>query len=226
MLKAENFLQIQTSAADISLQGGARRTPLYPFVKRGMDIVGASLIGVLVLPLLCILAIIIRMDGGKAFYCQRRLGENGKVFSIWKLRSMVPDAELCLQRYLTENPEARMEWDLSQKLRDDPRITPIGRYLRKYSIDEFPQLWNVIIGDMSLVGPRPMFPEQRALYPGTAYFHLRPGMTGLWQVSERNGSSFAEREKFDTRYAETLSLRTDLSTLLMTVAVVFRGTGC
>jgi lipopolysaccharide/colanic/teichoic acid biosynthesis glycosyltransferase len=226
MLKVENFLQLQPGPPDISSRSRTRRTPLYPFVKRGMDIAGALLIGLLVLPLLCILAAIIRMDGGKAFYCQRRLGENGKIFSIWKLRSMVPSADLWLERYLAENPEARMEWDLTQKLRNDPRITPIGHYLRKYSIDEFPQLWNVIIGDMSLVGPRPMFPEQRALYPGTAYFHLRPGMTGLWQISDRNGCSFADRAKFDTHYAETLSLSTDLTTLLMTVAVVFRGTGC
>jgi lipopolysaccharide/colanic/teichoic acid biosynthesis glycosyltransferase len=226
MLKAENFLHLQASSSDISLRDGIRRTSVYPLIKRAMDVVGASVIGLLILPLLCILAVIIRRDGGKAFYCQRRLGENGRIFSIWKLRSMVPNADLCLQRYLEENPEARVEWDLVQKLRNDPRITPIGRYLRKYSIDEFPQLLNVFTGDMSLVGPRPMFPEQRALYPGTAYFHLRPGMTGLWQVSERNGSSFADRAKFDTLYAETMSLRTDLTTLLRTVAVVFRGTGC
>jgi lipopolysaccharide/colanic/teichoic acid biosynthesis glycosyltransferase len=138
---------------------------------------------------------------------------------------MVPDADKVLDAYLEQNPEAKAEWDAHQKLTNDPRITSVGRLLRKYSIDEFPQLFNVFIGDMSLVGPRPMCPEQRAQYPGTAYFGLRPGMTGLWQISERHQTTFAERAIYDNRYAGALSLTTDLRILFMTPMVVLRGTG-
>ncbi len=126
---------------------------------------------------------------------------------------------------LAEDAAAKAEWDSTQKLRNDPRVTRIGRFIRKYSLDELPQLWNVLVGDMSLVGPRPMFPEQRSLYPGTACFDFRPGLSGLWQVSERNESSFAERAGYDNEYARTASFSTDLAILAKTLVVVLRGTG-
>ncbi|PIL21960.1 hypothetical protein P775_01855 [Puniceibacterium antarcticum] len=144
---------------------------------------------------------------------------------MWKLRSMVHDADSQLEAHLAADPLARAEWDRSQKLRHDPRITRIGRLIRKTSLDELPQLWNVFSGDMSLVGPRPMMPEQRKMYPGTAYYELRPGITGLWQVSVRNESSFAERAVFDTDYLHRVSIKTDILVLLRTVRVVFHGTG-
>ena len=113
----------------------------------------------------------------------------------------------------------------TQKLKNDPRVTKIGQLMRKASLDELPQLWNVLAGEMSLVGPRPMMPEQKNLYPGKAYYSMRPGLTGLWQVSQRNASSFASRADFDTSYAGQLSLRTDLGIIFATVGVVLRGTG-
>jgi lipopolysaccharide/colanic/teichoic acid biosynthesis glycosyltransferase len=172
-----------------------------------------------------ILAFLVSRDGHSPFYRQERLGMGGRIFSMWKLRSMVPDADARLAAYLAGDEAARREWDAYQKLTEDPRITPLGKLLRKTSLDELPQLWNVLKGDMSLVGPRPMMPQQRALYPGYAYFTMRPGVTGLWQVSDRNASTFAQRAEFDADYERKLSLATDMSVLLATVAVVLRGTG-
>lgn len=198
---------------------------LYHIAKRSFDIAVTLLAVPIALAIICVLAPIIRRDGGTIFYSQNRIGRNGRIFTIWKLRSMVPNAEERLREHLASNPLAREEWDRTQKLMRDPRITSIGRYLRKYSIDELPQLWNVLAGHMSLVGPRPMFPEQRSSYLGLAYFELLPGLTGLWQVSARNQSSFADRAIYDTRYAETMSLATDVRIIMQTILVVVRGTG-
>lgn len=209
---------------------GADFTPaypsqIYPSIKRCLDILVTLAVTPVILPLIAIMALVVRLNGGRAFYGQARLGKNGKTFTLWKLRSMQPDADKLLEAYLADNAEAREEWDRSQKLRRDPRITAIGRFLRKYSIDELPQFLNVLLGDMSLVGPRPMLPEQRPHYPDTAYFDMRPGLTGLWQISERNGCSFAKRAGHDTRYASMMSLATDLRILVITPLVILRGTG-
>lgn len=198
----------------------------YTFGKRIIDI-GLVLLGApLVIPVVALLAALIMIDGGSPFYSQPRVGRHGRVFQLWKLRSMVPNADAKLAAYLDSCPEVRAEWDRSQKLKCDPRMTSIGRYIRRYSLDELPQLWNVMIGDMSLVGPRPMMREQRLLYPGTAYFDLRPGLTGPWQISERNSCSFAGRAAYDNSYAKSVCAATDFQILLRTVGVVFRGTGC
>ncbi|MFN6978425.1 MAG: sugar transferase, partial [Gemmobacter sp.] len=118
------------------------------------------------------------------------------------------------------------EWDRTQKLRHDPRITPLGHLLRRSSLDELPQLWNVLTGDMSLIGPRPMMVDQKPLYPGRAYYALRPGISGPWQVSDRNATAFADRAGYDERYFRDLSLGTDLRLILATFGAVARGTGC
>lgn len=194
-------------------------------VKRVLDTLLILLALPFVLPLMALMALAVMTDGHSPFYRQERLGRGGRTFGLLKIRTMVPDAKAALETYLAQNPEARAEWDETQKLKNDPRITFAGRILRKTSLDELPQLWNVLKGDMSIVGPRPMMPEQRALYPGQAYFHLRPGITGSWQVSDRNEGSFAGRAKFDAEYYNNLSLATDCSILLRTVAVVVRGTG-
>ncbi|MEM7642015.1 MAG: sugar transferase [Pseudomonadota bacterium] len=182
--------------------------------------------------IILISALLVACDGHLPFYTQLRIGRSGRIFRMWKLRSMVPDAEARLQAHLAADPKARAEWDALQKLKDDPRITPVGRVLRKTSIDELPQLWNVLVGDMSLVGPRPMMfgprpmmVSQRELYHGANYYALRPGLTGFWQISDRNECGFRDRVRFDDAYERAVSLRTDLVVLWRTVAVVLRGTG-
>ena len=208
--------------ATVSEPGGAYEI----FFKRTLDILLVLLMAPFVLPVVFGLGLLIRRDGGAAFYCQQRIGRGGKVFRLWKLRSMVVDADRKLEEYLRANPAARAEWDETQKLKDDPRITAAGRLIRKTSLDELPQLWNVLIGEMSLVGPRPMMPQQADLYPGRDYYRLRPGLTGLWQISDRNQTSFAARAAYDTQYSRRMSLLTDFMVLLATVWVVIRGTGC
>lgn len=193
--------------------------------KRGLDVAFVVLALPIIVPTIVALAAMIAAKGHSPFYRQDRVGRGGHVFTLWKLRTMVPDADARLQKHLAEDEAARREWDAFQKLKSDPRITPIGHLLRKTSLDELPQLWNVLKGDMSLVGPRPMMPEQRTLYPGSAYYLLRPGVTGLWQVSDRNTSTFARRAEFDADYERTLSFTTDVKVLVATVGVVLRCTG-
>ena len=194
-------------------------------IKRILDLLLVLISAPIVVPLVILLAVLVMMDGEWPFYTQERVGRHGQHYRIWKIRTMVPHAEAALAAHLAADPAARAEWDQMQKLKFDPRITPIGRALRKTSLDELPQLWNVLKGDMSLVGPRPILPEQRPLYPGTAYYRLRPGLTGPWQVSERNRSTFAERANYDQDYDARLSLGTDLGLLTATVRVVLKGTG-
>lgn len=195
------------------------------FLKRGFDLSAILLAAPFVLLAVVLLALLVKRDGGPVLYHQDRLGQNGKVFRLWKLRSMVVGADQRLAEHLADDPAALAEWTETQKLKNDPRITTVGRVIRKTSMDELPQLWNVLVGDMSLVGPRPMMPEQAPLYPGRAYYELRPGLTGFWQISDRNQSSFAGRAVFDNRYNRRMSLGTDLRVLFVTALVVLRGTG-
>jgi len=165
-----------------------------------------------------------------AFYSglsQARLGigKNGRHFRMFKLRTMVADADQILEAYLARNPEARAEWDDTQKLKNDPRITLFGKILRKSSLDELPQLLNVLLGHMSIVGPRPMMVGQDSIYPGRAYYEMRPGITGYWQISERNETSFSQRAQYDTAYFKDLSFGTDVKVILGTLRVVVSGTG-
>ena len=194
-------------------------------VKRAMDVALVVAVAAPTLAVLVPLMAIIALDGRSPIYVQKRLGRGGQVFRMFKLRSMVADADQILDTYLARNPEARAEWDRTQKLKNDPRITFFGAFIRKTSLDELPQLMNVLLGDMSLVGPRPMMVAQKELYPGAAYYEMRPGITGLWQVSERNESSFSERASYDTAYFRQMSLGTDLKVMAQTVKVVFRATG-
>ncbi len=199
--------------------------PYRAVFKRVLDIV-LILFGLpFVLPIMFLLAILVAAQGGRPFYTQQRVGLGGRHYRIWKLRTMVPDADARLAAHLERDEAARAEWTSTQKLKSDPRITRFGGILRRTSLDELPQLWNVLRGDMSLVGPRPMMPCQQSLYAGQSYYRLRPGITGAWQVSERNRTTFADRANFDQAYEGALSLRTDAAILLATVAVVMRGTG-
>lgn len=209
-----------------SIARNARSFSLYKTVfKRVFDVSLVILAAPFALPLVLFMALLVARDGSSPFFLQRRVGRNGEIFNLLKIRTMIPDAQSKLDAYLDANPEARAEWDSTQKLKDDVRVTTVGKFLRKSSLDELPQLWNVLRGDMSLVGPRPMMEDQKPLYPGSAYYALRPGITGLWQISDRNDSTFAARAEFDADYFNSLSLKTDLSILARTVSVVLRCTG-
>jgi lipopolysaccharide/colanic/teichoic acid biosynthesis glycosyltransferase len=219
---------IKVSGFDQSIASKAlsrNPTPYRTYFKRLLDVTVVVASAVFVLPLVLTLAGIIWLKGGQPFYSQTRVGRGGRTFRIYKLRTMVPNADAILAKRLEESPALRAEWEATQKLKCDPRITTFGRVLRKTSLDELPQLLNVLRGEMSLVGPRPMMDTQVSLYPGSAYYRLRPGLTGFWQISDRNQCDFADRARFDEAYDRSLSLGTDLRVLASTVGVVLRGTG-
>lgn len=203
----------------------AKETFYAAHAKRFLDLALVLLSAPITIPLIAVLAALVALNGGSPFYQQRRVGRGGSTFSLFKLRTMVRDADEILEAYLSENPCARVEWDATQKLKHDPRITGIGSILRKTSLDELPQLWNILRGDMSIVGPRPMLECQRRMYPGIAYFRMRPGLTGYWQISDRNDGEFVRRAHYDTRYYSDRSFFVDLSVILRTASVVLRGTG-
>lgn len=197
----------------------------YRIFKRLIDIIGA-IVGIIALVPITIgiyIAKIISRDKGPIFYTQNRIGKDGKVFKIYKFRSMVIGADEILGKYLAENEEAREEYRINKKLKDDPRVTRIGKFIRKTSIDEFPQFVNVFKGEMSLVGPRPYL--QREIKDIGSYYPyivaVKPGITGLWQVSGRSDVTFVERLKLDLEYYNTRSLKLDVKILLMTVQQVF-----
>lgn len=209
-----------------ALEAAPHRRRLYRRVgKRFVDVVLVLMAAPAVLLVVGLLALLVALDGGRPFYFQKRVGRGGRIYTMWKLRSMVVDADSRLEAHLRQNPVARIEWDSTQKLKSDPRITAFGRFIRKSSLDELPQLWNVFKGDMSIVGPRPMMVSQQELYAGKDYYALRPGITGLWQVSARNDSTFADRARFDAEYNRKLSFGTDMRLILATVRVVLRATG-
>lgn len=207
-------------------RSGVYRHQTYRVIgKRCLDLALVLLTLPISLPLIAIMALLVALDGGNPFYVQRRIGQGGREFKMIKLRSMVPNADAQLEKYLAQNPDARAEWDKTQKLKKDPRITAVGRVLRKSSIDELPQLINVLTGSMSLVGPRPMMLDQKEMYKGRGYYALRPGLTGFWQISDRNECDFCDRVHFDDAYNRALSLKTDLVVMMRTISVVIRGTG-
>ena len=196
------------------------------FGKRTLDTFLVLLTSPITIPIIALLALAIALTGQNPFYSQKRIGLNGDVFRMWKLRTMLPNAEQRLADYLDANPEARDEWNSKQKLIHDPRVTPLGHILRKSSLDELPQFFNVLNGTMSLVGPRPMMVCQQGDYAGSSYYELRPGISGLWQISDRNESDFVGRVRFDELYNRKLSLGTDIKVMVCTIGVMLRGTGC
>lgn len=209
-----------------ALADGLGQSTYAQFGKRFLDVSLIVLTAPIWMLAIAFCAIALRIEGGSPFYRQARLGRGGREFQILKLRTMVMDADAQFEHLMQTDPVLRREWETTQKLKNDPRITRVGNVLRKTSLDELPQLWNVLVGDMSLVGPRPMLPEQLPLYgPSAAYFSLRPGITGLWQVSARNEEAFSFRSRVDTTYARTVSFWQDIVLLFKTVGVVARGTG-
>jgi Undecaprenyl-phosphate galactose phosphotransferase WbaP len=200
----------------------ARRT------KRLLDVLLTVVGGLLISPLLLAIFVLIRLDSpGPAFYGHRRLGADDKHFRCWKFRTMHINSEQLLDEYLQSNPNLRAEWEQNFKLREDPRVTRIGRFLRKTSLDELPQLWNVLSGEMSLVGPRPIvdaeIPKYGAVYK--MYQRIRPGISGLWQVSGRSDTGYKERVELDAYYVNTWSVWLDLVILIRTVRSVVFGRG-
>lgn len=207
--------------ATVTLRQGSSRT------KRVLDILLASFLLFLTFPLLLGIALVVAMDGGPVLFKHRRIGRHGASFGCLKFRTMILDAEDCLAEYLSYHPEAQIEWDRDRKLTFDPRVTKIGRFLRLSSLDELPQLLNVLRGEMSIVGPRPVTQEELAQYGVAAslYKSVRPGITGLWQISGRNDITYATRVSLDERYIRNWSLALDLSILLRTPAVVLTRRG-
>ena len=195
--------------------------------KRAFDLAFALALLPFLLPVIVLLAIATRLDGGPAIFGHQRVGLGGHEFNCLKIRTMRVGAEEYLQKYLAENPDAAEEWQQNYKLRDDPRITKIGKFLRKTSLDELPQIFNVIRGDMSFVGPRPVTETELEVYgpARVAYAEGRPGITGKWQVSGRNEISYEERILLDVTYRETETLLGDLKIIAKTPLKVIRPTG-
>jgi exopolysaccharide production protein ExoY len=201
---------------------------LRPAAKRALDILGAGALLLAAAPAFLVLALLVRMDGGRVFYAHERVGRDGRLFGCLKFRSMVMDADKRLAALLERDPAARAEWDTSRKLKNDPRVTWVGRFLRASSLDELPQLINVLKGEMSLVGPRPVQASELAAYYGAAaqhYLSVRPGITGPWQISGRSDTSYAQRVALDVAYATRPSFWGDVKILLRTPMAVLARRG-
>jgi exopolysaccharide production protein ExoY len=196
--------------------------------KRFMDVVGAVVLIFALAPLFLAICVVLTFcEGGPILFRQTRIGRGGRPFSCYKFRSMVLNAEAVLEKHLALNPNARREWAATQKLAEDPRITWIGCFLRKSSLDELPQLYNVLLGDMSFVGPRPIVPQESSRYQDNLSFYLslRPGLTGLWQISGRSKCSYPERVALDVQYVREWSLSKDCVILLRTIPAVLSQRG-
>ncbi|PJA21896.1 MAG: UDP-phosphate galactose phosphotransferase, partial [Deltaproteobacteria bacterium CG_4_10_14_0_2_um_filter_43_8] len=186
-----------------------------------------SLSLLLLTPLLLLIALSIKSDGGSVLFRQKRVGYKGKLFTCYKFRTMVPNAEEVLHEYLRQHPEMEEEWNRNFKLKNDPRATIVGKVLRKTSLDEVPQLWNVLKGDMNFVGPRPILPQEQVRYGDDFFYYasVRPGITGIWQVGGRSNTTFEDRVCMDVQYVKKQSLALDCKILFKTIWVVFNGSG-
>jgi Undecaprenyl-phosphate galactose phosphotransferase WbaP len=196
--------------------------------KRIFDLCLITLALPVLVPVFIILALAIKLDSrGPIFFRHKRVRTRDSFFQVLKFRTMIPDADQVLADYLTKNPELRREWEAKHKLKHDPRITRVGKFLRRTSLDELPQIWNVITGDLSLIGPRPIVEEEIKRYQKAfrLYEKVRPGITGLWQISGRNNTSYDERVDLDTYYVRNWSLWFDIYILAMTPAAVIKGNG-
>lgn len=231
LLASIEYTRPPSRGAGKVLATARRRGLLRPgpkWIKRVFDVTLTILLAPVAVPLGLLIALAIVLDSpGPIFFVHTRVGRGRRPFGLWKFRSMVVDNEGILEEYLRQNPERVLEWKLTHKLRDDPRVTRVGRFLRKTSLDELPQLWNVLKGDMSLIGPRPIVAEEIAKY-GTAfglYSQVSPGLTGLWQVSGRNDTQYNRRVELDCHYIRNWTPALELKILLKTVRVIIRGHG-
>ena len=197
-------------------------------IKRLMDIILVVVGGLLISPLLGLVYLILKLElKDDVFFRHTRVGMGGQEFSAWKFRTMVADADIKLKEYLEHNPEARVEWDATHKLKNDPRVIWFGRFLRRYSLDELPQLWNVLKGEMSLIGPRPIVAEEIHHYGNRfdPYTWVRPGITGLWQISGRSNTTYEERVSLDEYYVRNWSIWLDIYIFSRTIAIVLQRRG-
>lgn len=200
----------------------------YRVIKRCWDILLVLVSMPVMLPILgAVSAVILLNSPGPVFYSHRRIRKNGAFFSMWKFRTMCVNSTEVLEEYLARHPAAHAEWSQTHKLRKDPRITPLGSFLRRYSLDELPQLWNVLMGQMSLVGPRPIVAAEVEKYGDRfeSYCRVKPGLTGLWQVSGRSELSYDARVALDCEYVKRWSLTKDFMILLKTFASVVNQDG-
>jgi exopolysaccharide production protein ExoY len=223
-VSAEILLQNRVEPADDPC---ARNTSAL-MIQCAFDLIVAVAAILALGPLMLVLAGLIWVgDGGPALYGHVRVGKMGQLFRCWKFRSMVVDADRILAAHLATDSDARAEWEANQKLRRDPRITSLGRFLRSSSLDELPQLWNVLAGEMSIVGPRPIVIAEINRYRSSfaAYCACRPGITGLWQVSGRNDTSYEHRVALDKRYSESRTLLMDVQIVVSTIPAVIARRG-
>lgn len=200
----------------------------YRVLKRSIDVALVIVFSPVILLVVAVVAALVKLSSkGPVFYSHRRIGRNGVFFSMWKFRTMNVDSAGLLEKYLEQNPDARREWNKTHKLRNDPRVTRIGAFLRRYSLDEVPQLWNVFRGQMSLVGPRPIVAAEVEKYGDCfeCYRRVVPGLTGMWQVSGRSELSYDERVALDCKYVGHWSLRQDARILMRTFSSVVNQDG-
>ena len=227
---AEDEVLVSVTVLDSEKKVRTKNNIIYKILKRAVDIVGGIVGVILLLPItlgIIIARLITKENDGPIFYEQLRIGENGKKFRIYKYRSMIVGADDILATYLKQNEEAREEYKKYKKLKNDPRITKVGKFLRKTSLDEFPQLINVLKGDMSLVGPRPYLPREKEdmgeFY--TYIIHTRPGLTGYWQVNGRSDVDFNERLNMDYYYTQHKCMKLDIKLFIKTFTHVIRKDG-
>lgn len=208
-------------------EGSTPRHVTYHALKRILDVIGSLLIGLVFSPLIIVIAVRMSLEDGPILFRHPRVGRGGRAFECLKFRTMVPNAEQILRDLLEKNPQANAEWLRDHKLKNDPRVTRIGRFLRRTSLDELPQLWNVLRGEMSLVGPRPIVKEEMLRYGKHArrYLAAKPGVTGLWQVTGRNDTDYRRRVALDAYYVKKHSILMDVRILLKTIKVVVWGRG-
>ena len=207
---------------------GPRRFFRYRFIKRVLDIVLILAISPFLLLLVGVIAAAVRLSSeGPIFFSHRRIQRHGAFFTMWKFRTMCVNSSEVLEAYLAADPAARVEWRRTHKLKNDPRVTRVGEFLRRTSLDELPQLWNVLTGTMSLVGPRPIVAAEVEKYGEffADYCLVKPGITGLWQVSGRSSCTYGQRVQLDRLYARTWSLRGDIVILFKTLSAVFNQDG-
>jgi lipopolysaccharide/colanic/teichoic acid biosynthesis glycosyltransferase len=203
--------------------------PYYEKIKRLIDVVGAGMMVAVLTPVWLLIIVVIKLDSkGPAFHRTERLGRRGKFFTKYKFRTMVPDGEKVLQELLKKDEALRVEYERNYKIVNDPRVTRVGRILRKSSLDELPQLFNILKGDMSLVGPRDIIPPELEQHYGHCKEQLlsvKPGLSGLWQVSGRSALPYEKRVELDMNYISNRSIWLDLQIIARTIPAVFKGDG-